>query len=158
VVFQTSNILDDLCAGNYDVITKDNNNCTVASVQNINEPTAVTYTTNITPSTCGIANGEIEINANGGTPGYTYSNNNGTTFVAGNTLTDLNSDSYNVVVQANNGCELTSIEVVNSETSPVITSVFTRDVLCNGDATGQIYASAFGGTGALTYDMRGAGQ
>lgn len=158
VTYQSSNVLDGLCAGNHTVMVKDDNNCTVSAVQVINEPTEVTHAVVITPSTCGLPNGEIVVNANGGTPGYTYSSDFGVTFQASNTFAGLNTDNYDIIVEDANGCQSSSLEFVPSEASPVITGVALTNITCNGDCDGSIVVTATGGTGALTYDIGGAGQ
>ena len=157
-VTQSSATLSNLCAGNFNIFVKDANNCNVSAMQVVGQPTAVTYSTVIVPSTCGLPNGSITITANNGTPGYTYSNNNGTTFVASNVFNGLAASNYNVMVQDNNGCQLGSIEAVLSEASPVITGVSVTNVTCNAACDGELSVTANGGTGALTYDIGGAGQ
>ncbi len=158
VTFQSSSTILGLCAGNHNIVVKDLNNCSIAAVQVVNEPTALTYSTVITPSTCGLANGEIQINANGGTPVYTYSSNNGTSFQPGSTFTGLATNNYNVIVEDFNGCQATSIEFVPAEAAPVITGVAVTDVTCNGACDGSLNVTANGGTGTLDYNIGGANQ
>ncbi|MBX7095201.1 MAG: gliding motility-associated C-terminal domain-containing protein [Flavobacteriales bacterium] len=158
VVFQTDSLLTGLCVGSYQVQIKDANNCLVGASQTITEPTAVTYTVAITPSTCGNPNGAITITANGGTGTFQYSIDNGTTFQASNTFTGLAAGNYTVVVEDGNACSETSVEVVPNQSNPSITSLFTTDVNCNAACDGQIDVTASGGTGALNFDIGGAAQ
>jgi gliding motility-associated-like protein len=158
VTYQISNTLANLCAGSHQIQVKDANNCLVGTTINITQPTAVVFNTVITPSTCGNPNGSITINANGGTPGYTYSNNGGATFQAGNNFSGLAANTYNLVVQDANNCPATATATVPNEASPVITSVFTSDVTCNGSCNGSITVNANGGTGALQYSIGGPNQ
>lgn len=158
VVLQPGNILTGLCAGNHNIFVKDANNCSVTAVQAIGQPTAIAYTTTITPSTCGLPNGEIQINAGGGTPTYTYSTNGGTTFQAGSTFTGLASNNYSVIVEDFNGCQASSLEFVPAEAAPMITGVTVSDVTCNGACDGQLVVTANGGTGGLNFDIGGAQQ
>ncbi|MBI3134765.1 MAG: gliding motility-associated C-terminal domain-containing protein [Bacteroidetes bacterium] len=156
--YQSGSTLTGLCAGNQNVMVKDLNNCTLAAVQVVGEPTPLTYTTVITPSTCNLPNGEIQINANGGTPVYSYSADGGTSFQPGSLITGLASNNYNVIVEDQNGCQTTSVEFVPSEASPIITGLVVTNVTCNAACDGQFDVTASGGTGALSFDIGGAGQ
>jgi gliding motility-associated-like protein len=158
VTFSPDSTLIGLCAGNHTVVVKDVNNCQISAVQIITEPTAVTYSAVVTPSTCGNPNGVIDITANGGTPGFTYSTDGGATFVAGNNFSGLAANTYAIDVQDNNGCHVTGSEIVANQASPVINSLFATNLLCNAVCDGSIVATASGGTGALTFDIGGAGQ
>lgn len=158
VVYSTNSLLTGLCAGTYQMMVKDDNNCVVGSSQNITEPSALSFNTVITPSTCGNPNGTITVNAIGGSGGYQYSNDNGSTFQASNIFNGLTAATYNVVVEDLNGCQHTIPVVVPNEASPIINAVFVTDLLCNSICNGEIDVLATGGTGALTYDIGGAGQ
>ena len=158
VVYSSNSLLSGLCAGTYQMMVKDSNNCVVGSSQNITEPTAITFNTVITPSTCGNPNGTITVTANGGTGVYQYSNDNGVTFQASNVFNGLAATTYDIVVEDANGCQETAPSLVPNEASPVITAVFATDLLCNSICNGVLDITASGGTGALTYDIGGAGQ
>ncbi|MFN3341755.1 MAG: gliding motility-associated C-terminal domain-containing protein [Flavobacteriales bacterium] len=158
VVFQTASLLENLCAGSYQVQVVDDNGCLVGSNQLITEPTAVAFTTAITPSTCGNPNGSIVINANGGNGTFLYSIDNGITFQVPNTFNGLAAGIYNVVVEDGNGCQEIATADVQNQSSPVINALFTTDLLCNAVCNGQLNVTATGGTGALNFDIGGATQ
>jgi gliding motility-associated-like protein len=158
VVYQTASLLAGLCAGSHQVFIKDANNCLIGTTQSITEPTAITFTTVLNPSTCGLPNGDITITANGGTSGYQYSIDNGATLQASNAFTGLAANTYPVLVEDANGCQVMQIETITNEASPVITAVFVTDVNCNAVCDGIIDVTASGGTGALQYNIGGANQ
>lgn len=158
VIMQSGNVITGLCAGNYTVYVEDANGCNTSSAQTIGEPTAVAANITSNPATCGNNNGDMTITANGGTPAYQYSSDNGTTFQAGNTFAALAPGNYNVIVEDLNGCQYTELHTVLQELSPQIIAVSTTDIDCFGNCIGEIDASANGGTGALSYDIGGAGQ
>lgn len=158
VVLQASPNLTGLCAGNHTIYVEDANNCSINAVQVVNEPTPVAYNTVIVPSTCGLPNGQITINANGGTPVYQYSTDNGVSFQPANLFTGLAANNYNVIVEDQNGCQIGTVEAVLAEASPVITGVGVTNISCNGACDGELNITANGGTGALTYNIGGANQ
>lgn len=155
-VTNTSNTnISEICASTFDVLVEDDNGCTIDVNETIGEPTPVTFTTTETPSTCSNANGEIDIVANGGTPGYTYSIDNGNTFDPGTNFNGLLADNYNIVVEDQNNCPATGTQTVTNQNSPQIDLITGTDPLCNGDADGTIEITASGGTGGLTYSING---
>jgi gliding motility-associated-like protein len=147
----SNNSITGICASTFTVVVNDDNGCSISASETVNEPTQVTFTSVETPSTCSDPNGEITFTANGGTPGYNYSIDNGATFVAGDNFTGLTAGTFNLVVQDNNNCPANGTQVVTNEASPVISLLTKTDPLCNGDANGQIVVTAAGGTGALSY-------
>ncbi len=109
--YQSSNIFNNLATGNYTIMAKNADGCTSAS-------TAVTLSAanpcnglviTLTPVTtyadvCPTANnGSITLTA-GGSSGYTYSKDGGTTFQASNVFSNLAAGNYPVVVKDVNGC------------------------------------------------------
>lgn len=88
-------------------------NCTTASGIELTQPDEVAFTSSITGETCGQGNGSITITASSGTGVYTYSNDNGVTFQAGNTFSGLSPSSYDIVVEDGAGCQATGTVAVN---------------------------------------------
>ncbi|MDQ3191051.1 MAG: choice-of-anchor L domain-containing protein [Bacteroidota bacterium] len=113
------------------------------------EPTEFDFTANSTSATCGDTNGIITPNPINGVSPYTYSVDNGTTFVPGSNLNNLLSGNYFVIGMDDNGC-LDTVQIqVLSINPPVIDSLFTTDNYCFGDsnAIAVVYADA-GQTGS----------
>ncbi|MBN2237640.1 MAG: T9SS type A sorting domain-containing protein [Bacteroidales bacterium] len=115
--------------------------------------------TSITHVSCnGESNGEIEIFANGGTPPYVYSINNGADFYTTNVFTGLASGDYKIVVQESNGCINVS-DVTLTEPDPLSFTYLLTDVSCNAGNDGLIEITATGGLGAgYEYSMDGGNR
>jgi hypothetical protein len=109
--YQSSNIFNNLAAGNYTIMAKNADGCTSTSttvhLSASNPCNGVNIT--LTPTTtyadlCPTAsNGSITITASGSS-GYTFSKDGGITFQASNTFSNLAAGNYPVVVKDVNGC------------------------------------------------------
>ena len=96
-----------MAAGSYTIVVKDGNGCSsTGQVVTITQPSAVTFSTSQANETCnGQSIGSITVTASGGSgSGYTYSDNNGSSFQSSNQFTGLAAGSYTIVVQDGNGC------------------------------------------------------
>jgi len=153
--YQPGNAFSNLSPGSYNIVVQDANGCTVTATANISEPTAVVISgTPVTDVNCnGANNGDITINANGGTGTLQYSIDNGATYQASNTFSNLSPGSYNIVVQDANGCTTTATANITEPTAVVISGTPVTDVNCNGANNGDITINANGGTGTLQYSI-----
>jgi gliding motility-associated-like protein len=157
----TTGTFGGLTAQCYTVSATDVNGCNITTVICITEPSVLTIgvpaVVNILCN--GSATGSISINANGGTPTYTYSINPnlGTQATAGNFI-NVPAGTYAIIVTDVNGCTSISSGIQISE-PPAITfnTVNVQDVACYGDATGTITVGAQGGVGGFTYSLNPAG-
>jgi len=147
-------------AGTYTVMVKNANNCSATSAgTTVTVYTAPTITT-ITPTNVacnGAANGSITVNASGGTPSYSYSDNGGTSYQASNVFSGLAATSYTITVKDANGCIAASSSQSITQPTVVTASIaaFTN-VSCNAEATGAITVTAAGGSGVgYTYSDNG---
>ncbi len=105
----------DLPPGTYTVTVTDDGGCTDDVQITITEPNAITVNETITPSDCGLDNGEIDLNVTGGTGNYTYTWNPNVSTT--NQATDLAVGTYEVTVTDDNNCSKTisyNIEQANS--------------------------------------------
>ncbi len=157
VIQQTGNVLTGLAAACYDVEIEDDNGCTLVSNECIGEPTQLTSVIATNPATCGNNNGDITITGGNGTPGYMYSNDNGTTFQAGTLFAGLAAGDYNTVVQDLNGCEIDELVTIAADDLPTIDNVATVDPLCFAGLDGSITITSSGGVGAHGYSLNAAG-
>ena len=155
VTYQSSNSFSNLSPGSYSIVVQDAKGCTTTATENITEPTAVVISgTPVTDVNCnGANNGDITINANGGTGTLQYSIDNGATYQASNTFSNLSPGSYNIVVQDANGCTTTATVNVSEPTVVVVSGTPVTDVNCNGANNGSITINANGGTGTLQYSI-----
>lgn len=152
---QSGSTLTGLCAGSHDIYVEDDNNCSIISPQPIAEPTLLTMAFVTNPATCGVANGDLTINANNGTPGYEYSIDNGGTFQIPNFFGGLAAGNYFVVLEDNNGCQISDMAVITADALPVINNIVAVDPLCFGDANGSITITSGGGIGVHQYSING---
>ncbi|WNB17084.1 T9SS type A sorting domain-containing protein [Marivirga arenosa] len=157
----TSNI-SGLAAGSYTVDVNEGINCVGQETFTISQPDAALEITNAYASrddlngfdiSCkGGSNGQIAVEAIGGTPPYRYSIN-GITYT-GN-LTGLSAGTYNVYVKDDKGCVATYSETVTLVEPDQITASITKtNPICAFDNSGAITVSnATGGTGTYMYSL-----
>lgn len=142
--------------GGYPITITDDNGCTFDTVQVVNEPTVVAALYTPTDAQCnGVADGQIEVTASGGTPGYVYSPDAGVTWQSSNVLVGLAAGCYDVVAQDDNGCETTS-NICIDEPTPVTMTIAMTPATC-GQANATIDITGAGGTGAFLYSINGGG-
>lgn len=157
-IFNVSGFFDNLCSTTYNVIINDMNSCADTTSATVGTPLGVTLTLALTPSTCGDANGEIDMTMAGGTMPYNYSIDNGATFTPTNVFTGLSADDYLLAAEDANGCGVDSIVTVMNMASPVISGVYVTEPTCHAICDAEAHVSATGGTGALTFEINGVIQ
>lgn len=152
--FSPSSPMTGLCAGAYNVVVRDANNCLATSLVTITQPTAVSATfVNTSPICPGQCNGTSAVTASGGTAGYQYSANGGA-LQASNLLTGLCGGMNTIMVQDANGCQFTSTQnIVNPPTYNVDTLSVTPSNC--GSPNGGAAVLADGLNGPFTYTING---
>ena len=102
-----SNTLGSLTLGTYTCLVKDANMCLASKIISVSQPTAPLVVTAFSSSiACGISAGSATINANGGTPLYTY-----TWLPSGgnmSTASNLSAGSYTCIIADANQCATTT--------------------------------------------------
>jgi len=152
---QTTQTASGLAPNTYNVTVTDNVGCTGTGNVVITEPTALSITSvNTVDATCGVNNGEITINENGGTPAYQYSIDGGTTTQGSNNFTGLAPSTYNIEVEDANGCTVTTTATVNSNSTMVLNSLVATDETC-GQSDGTITANVSSGATPYQYSIDG---
>lgn len=146
-----------LSSGTYFVTVSDSNNCTSVNSYEVLEPaTAVEAGISIiTQPNCGNQDGELSAFALGGTAGYTYLWNNGTTNPI---LTNIGSGTYSITVTDLNNC--TSESTIDLQDNDGVT-LAANDVgnnSCFGGSEGSATISASGGSGIYTYTWSNGGM
>jgi len=148
--YQTSGVFTGLAAGTYNIRVRDNLGCTRDTVINVVQPTALTLTaTNANASCSATPNGNITVEASGGTVNYEYSID-GTNFQA-SPVFNVFEGTYTVTVRDRNGCTKTIQQVVGlNNTLAVQTRLDT--VICFGasvvlNTSGNADSYAWTGTG-----------
>ncbi len=149
----TTQDISALVPNTYSVTVTDGNGCVKSTSVTITSPPQVTFTTAQTNVSCnGLSNGAITVTAAGGTPGYQYSRDNGSTFQASPVFNGLPAGSYTLRVQDVNGCLSTATVVtITQPSAPVSFTSSSTGILCFGDANGTITVNASGGTPPYQY-------
>lgn len=141
-----------LDAGTYDLITQDAMGCQVTGTATINEPAQLAATYTPTNALCYDAcDGQIVVNATGGTAPYLYSADNGLNYFVSSTLTGLCAGNIDLQIKDSNNCFITAVQVIGEPTAVALTAVPT-DETCAA-SNGEIAITGSGGTGAYTYSI-----
>ncbi len=146
----------NLSPGIHDIQIIDFNGCSAANQANIGTSTGPDFDVYITPTNCGMANGQIELDGFNGTPPYMYKINNGPYGLIF-TFTNLVSDIYTVYIKDAKGCVYEEDVFVYDVPAPPISAVNVTAPGC-GLSNGQIEIIASGGKPPLTYSIGGAFQ
>ncbi len=144
-----TNILPNLCVGNYSITVTDSHGCTTAEDYTINEPTQLVInsitTTNLS---CYQSNdGTITVDATGGTGTLNYIWSDGSLGLSNRT--NLGSGNYCVTVEDENGCTVMQC-VVLTQPNELLVTISPDVAICEGNQT-VIQAQAMGGTAPFTY-------
>lgn len=152
--FQGSNTFGSLTAGTYIIRVDDASGCTqivdTVIVNQTNGPQ--NGIANTTPTTCGNADGQIDITGvSGGTPAYSYSLNGGAP-QASTTFNNLPAGTYSVTVLDQQGCFQQINGIVLTNATALSATVVTSNTTC-GNSDGMITITAAGGTPGYTYTL-----
>ena len=143
----------NLAAGTYTITATDAMNCTGDTTLTITQPNQILVNApNITGTQCGSSTGSIEVTVTGGSGNYTYAWNPNAG--VGTYIQNLAGGSYSVVVtdQAT-GCSANATYIVPSLGGPILNNPNVTNVLCAGETTGSITASAGGSTPPYQYQV-----
>ncbi|MBM3185233.1 MAG: T9SS type A sorting domain-containing protein [Bacteroidetes bacterium] len=123
--------------------------CVVTDSVYVPEPLPIIIDTNIVNNNCfGESFGSIElVNSNYQPVVYNWSNGNSTLV-----SDSLSAGNYSVVVSDARGC-IDSLEFSITQPAELVVTTVVTNILCNGDANGEILIQGQGGTGNYTYWM-----
>lgn len=114
----SSNTINSLAAGTYNLILQDSVGCSVAASVIITQPEALNITITTTPSYCDLGNGNASAVVSGGVSPYDFlwaSNNNTTS-----TLSNVFAGNYYLTVTDKNSCTVSSlITILNDKPKPI---------------------------------------
>ncbi|HEY0669469.1 MAG TPA: gliding motility-associated C-terminal domain-containing protein, partial [Sphingobacteriaceae bacterium] len=152
----TTGTFTGLVEGTYAVVVSDANGCAVTQDIIITQPaSALTATiSNQTNISCfGETNGSVIVNAQGGTPGYTYTLND----VTNNTgsFTGLPAGNYIVVVTDNQGCTFNQNVSVSQPVEAIAIATVITNVSCVNGNNGTVKLNVTGGTAPYRYKWSG---
>ena len=147
---QTTQTATGLSSGNYNCTITDANGCTITSGNIfISQPTNLTSTIQQTSVSCnGGGDGTASVNPSGGTPGYSYSWNNGATTQS---ISGLSFGSYTCTITDANGCTITQSITVTQPNQLLLQSTTINDVSCFNGNDGDVAIIVVGGTTPYTY-------
>jgi len=145
----TSQTINNLPTGSYSVTVNNATDTSITSVF-INEPLYELSSTVVgTDLVCFRDNsGTANLSVSGGTLPYAYSWSNGTTT---EDLIHVAASDYYVTVTDKNGCQVIDGVTLDEPAAMDIRISVDQPVLCHGDMTGILTATATGGTGTKTY-------
>lgn len=146
---ETTSVIEDLTAGTYFVTVTDDNDCTDTASVTIGEFDGVVVVVQGTDIVCGPGNtGTATAVVSAGTPPFSFLWSTGATT---QTVTGLSEGVVSVTVTDANGCTATDNFTIDVIDDLAITGIV-KDALCFGESTGEITASASGGTPPYTYE------
>jgi len=152
--FGSGATISGLSSGSYSVIVTNGSGCTGTGSGNVNNSAGVNAVVgNVTNPTCnGGSNGQITINATGGTAPitYTWSDQGFPTSIF--SRSNLAEGSYTIIVTDNGGCSVNLGPITLIAPAP-LTAVLTgsTNVSCNGGSNGTIDMTVSGGTMPYSY-------
>jgi gliding motility-associated-like protein len=122
----------DLSAGDYSVVVTDNvGGCVDSTTITITNTDIFTVTPIITNASCGLNNGGVSLQIQGGTSPFTYNWCNGSSLAI---VSNLPAGDCEVTITDNAGCEVTETFTILSTGSPTISEAVTPTTcgICNG--------------------------
>jgi len=152
--FGASNTFSGLSEGTYTAYVKGADGCQDIETIIVSEPTVLTQTNVPTNESCAGNDGSIVITGAGGTIGYIYSIDNGSTTQSAGTFNGLAAGNYQVVVTDANGCATAMQTVTLSGGSNPVGSEMPTNETCN-TGNGAIMVTASNGVSPYTYSIDG---
>ena len=151
---EDQNIFSNLPAGLFNLTVRDGGNCLGFIQLDIPQPDSLIINIDTVDISCfGADDGILTPQLFGGTPGYNYSWNFGST---DSVVTSLSAGQYQLNVTDANGCSITAGAFVTEPAPLGIIIDSTRDAICFGDATGAIFFDGFGGSPPFQYSIDGS--
>ena len=137
--------ISDISPGNYSLTVTDANSCTISETYYVGTANPILIDLLMKDISCyGYNDGEIKVNAIGGTPPFTYfwtfDGNNFT----GSSASNLSEGEYSITVSDSQGCKIDTVAVI-TQPEKIDYSYFTIDPSCIGNDDGYIEITVVGG-------------
>ncbi len=146
---ETTDNITNLGEGTYTVLVTDDNACTATTSVTISEFAEIELTMSGTNVSCfGGNDGTVSVSPIGGDGFYTYAWSTGGT---SDSEGMLQAGTYTVTVIDGQGCEAIDNITLN-EPDELLIDLVKTDILCFGQATGEVNVTVTGGTGVYTYN------
>jgi guanyl-specific ribonuclease Sa len=153
--FEQNNVFDNLAAGTYTIFVKDANGCISQNSTVISSLVSINATIAKIDAHCkGNSDGSITVAATGGQAPYTYSLDNGTTFVSSTIFTGLATGTYNIIVKDALSCTTTMTTTISDPDLLSIATAITKPIDCISNAV--VTVTVTGGTAPYTYSKDGS--
>ncbi|MFZ6011687.1 MAG: SprB repeat-containing protein, partial [Bacteroidota bacterium] len=151
--WQPGNQFSGLTAGSKTFLVRDVNNCQASINVTITQPAPLSLTETVQNTTCGQANGAIQVIASGGASPYNYAWYNSSAMLIGNgsQVSSLVAGIYQIQITDQNACIVSKVITISSSNGPSITSTSTTTT-CPGGSDGTAEISISGGT--LPYTVK----
>jgi gliding motility-associated-like protein len=152
---QITQAINNLSSGTYSVTITDSHYCEITQSFILEEPVVnLMITATVKDIDCnGQSNGEIALQATGGTSPYSYSCSFNDFNYEGQIATGLPSGIFEIMVTDNMGCIATGTVTV-SEPTPIETSYISIQPSCIGNNDGYIEFTTNGGTAPYIYEWQ----
>lgn len=145
----TSEDLNNISGGTYQVFITDANGCTLSRSYTITEPLALVANVIKTDVSCfGQADGAIDISVSGGIAPYSFSWSNG---AITEDLANISGGTYILTVTDNNGCQTVKTVILDESATALSVNGISKDVSCFGGNNGSVDITVNGGTLPYTY-------
>lgn len=151
----TTGLFENLIAGTYEVLVEDGNGCNEIQTLTIDQPDEISIEVinNISEECAGSATGLVEVQGVNGSGNFVYQMNNETNITG--LFENLSAGNYDLLMTDGNGCELTTMIIIDQESEISIESYSTIDVSCFGDENGEINIIAGSPAGNLMFELDG---
>lgn len=148
----TTQDLNQLPAGDYQLVVTDANGCTATYTTSIENSTPITASFDNEPASCaGYSDGQAFASPSGGTPPYNYFWSNGET---ANPAVNLPGGWAFVTITDSEGCELEDSTFID-QPAPFLVSVAITDISCYGFDNGSIFVEASGANPPFVFSIDG---
>ena len=156
--FQSGQNFSGLTAGEYTVIAKDAEGCTISETVIVTQPSVLTMqAASLIPASCFGANDGTVITGQvaGGNSGYEFSID-GTNFQTNNTFNNLSSGNYTITARDSKGCTITEVVEVIEPNALTMEAATFEAVSCAEAGNGTITAgNVTGGNSNYEYSING---
>lgn len=142
----TTASIDNLASGTYEFTITDSQNCAINGTAEVAASTTIEATTEVQHTSCGAANGSINVSSESGSPPYTYAWANGATVA---NLSNLEAGTYELSISDSEDCRL-EISTLILDSEVLSWSVNTQNTQC-GQANGMIELIPVSGTPPYEY-------
>ncbi|HEY0609804.1 MAG TPA: SprB repeat-containing protein, partial [Chitinophaga sp.] len=151
--WQSSTSFEGLPGGNYILLVRDANGCSISLSAEIQEPALLTSAIQSDSVSCyDRSDGSFRVTTTGGTPPYQYNLDNSRHWQNSTVFSGLAAGKHLLLVRDAKGCT-DSVRVLIKSPLPITFTAGTKQVSCNGGDDGSITIGAQGGTKPYRYSM-----